>query len=180
VRILAASTAHPIAKLGMEPDNLDKFLRIRPGAVRQFLWWGRRDRARRPRSTPAGATSNQPDVKVLDRGGSRAKSRRPACAGRGVMPKIGASTFEKALSSFLTSGPGHHMIGEMRDLEDASAAIRGVADRPPWCSRPCTRQPTPRRTITRLAGRGLVRTRSATRCRCAGAAPVRTLCGVQG
>ncbi|HUR38970.1 MAG TPA: GspE/PulE family protein [Planctomycetota bacterium] len=121
LRILAASKPIPIEKLGMEQDNLDKFLRIAQEPYGIFLCVGPTGSGKTTTLHSGLGYLNKPDVKIwtaedpveITQAGLRQVS---------VLPKIGF-TFEKALRSFLRLDPDIIMIGEMRDLETASAAI---------------------------------------------------------
>ncbi len=121
LRILAASKPIPIEKLGMEQDNLDKFLRIAQEPYGIFLCVGPTGSGKTTTLHSGLGYLNKPDVKIwtaedpveITQAGLRQVS---------VLPKIGF-TFEKALRSFLRLDPDIIMIGEMRDLETAGAAI---------------------------------------------------------
>ncbi|HLY09704.1 MAG TPA: GspE/PulE family protein [Planctomycetota bacterium] len=121
LRILAASKPIPIEKLGMEADNLEKFIRIAQEPYGIFLCVGPTGSGKTTTLHSGLGYLNKPDVKIwtaedpveITQVGLRQVS---------VMPKIGF-TFEKALRSFLRLDPDIIMIGEMRDLETASAAI---------------------------------------------------------
>jgi type II secretory ATPase GspE/PulE/Tfp pilus assembly ATPase PilB-like protein len=121
LRILAASKPIPIEKLGMEQDNLEKFLRIAQEPYGIFLCVGPTGSGKTTTLHSGLGYLNKPDVKIwtaedpveITQAGLRQVS---------VLPKIGF-TFEKALRSFLRLDPDIIMIGEMRDLETSSAAI---------------------------------------------------------
>jgi type II secretory ATPase GspE/PulE/Tfp pilus assembly ATPase PilB-like protein len=121
LRILAASKPIPIEKLGMELDNLDKFKTIVEQPYGIFLCVGPTGSGKTTTLHSGLGFLNKPDVKIwtaedpveITQNGLRQVS---------VLPKIGF-TFEKALRSFLRLDPDIIMIGEMRDLETASAAI---------------------------------------------------------
>jgi type II secretory ATPase GspE/PulE/Tfp pilus assembly ATPase PilB-like protein len=121
LRILAASKPIPIEKLGMEPDNLERFMRIAQEPYGIFLCVGPTGSGKTTTLHSALGYLNKPDVKIwtaedpveITQGGLRQVS---------VQPKIGF-TFEKALRSFLRLDPDIIMIGEMRDLETSSSAI---------------------------------------------------------
>ncbi|MBV8879667.1 MAG: GspE/PulE family protein [Planctomycetaceae bacterium] len=121
LRILAASKPIPIEKLGMEADNLEKFIRIAQEPYGIFLCVGPTGSGKTTTLHSGLGYLNKPDVKIwtaedpveITQAGLRQVS---------VLPKIGF-TFEKALRSFLRLDPDIIMIGEMRDLETSSAAI---------------------------------------------------------
>jgi type II secretory ATPase GspE/PulE/Tfp pilus assembly ATPase PilB-like protein len=121
LRILAASKPIPIEKLGMEKDNLEAFQRTVQEPYGIFLCVGPTGSGKTTTLHSALGYLNKPDVKIwtaedpveITQAGLRQVS---------VQPKIGF-TFEKALRSFLRCDPDIIMIGEMRDLETASAAI---------------------------------------------------------
>ena len=121
LRILAASKPIPIEKLGMEADNLGHFKRVVEEPYGIFLCVGPTGSGKTTTLHSALGFLNKPDVKIwtaedpveITQQGLRQVS---------VQPKIGF-TFEKALRSFLRCDPDIIMIGEMRDLETASAAI---------------------------------------------------------
>ena len=121
LRILAASKPLPIEKLGMESDNLAAFKQVVQEPYGIFLCVGPTGSGKTTTLHSALGYLNKPDVKIwtaedpveITQAGLRQVS---------VHPKIGF-TFEKALRSFLRCDPDIIMIGEMRDLETASAAI---------------------------------------------------------
>jgi len=121
LRILAASKPIPIEKLGMEPDNLEKFLRIAQEPYGMFLCVGPTGSGKTTTLHSGLGYLNKPDVKIWT-AEDPVEITQAGLRQVGVMPKIGF-TFEKALRSFLRLDPDIIMIGEMRDLETASAAI---------------------------------------------------------
>ena len=121
LRILAASKPIPIEKLGMESDNLEKFLRIAQEPYGMFLCVGPTGSGKTTTLHSGLGYLNKPDVKIWT-AEDPVEITQAGLRQVGVMPKIGF-TFEKALRSFLRLDPDIIMIGEMRDLETASAAI---------------------------------------------------------
>ena len=121
LRILAASKPIPIEKLGMEADNLEKFLRIAQEPYGMFLCVGPTGSGKTTTLHSGLGYLNKPDVKIWT-AEDPVEITQAGLRQVGVMPKIGF-TFEKALRSFLRLDPDIIMIGEMRDLETASAAI---------------------------------------------------------
>jgi type II secretory ATPase GspE/PulE/Tfp pilus assembly ATPase PilB-like protein len=121
LRILAASKPIPVEKLGMEKDNQTAFERVVQEPYGIFLCVGPTGSGKTTTLHSALGYLNKPDVKIwtaedpveITQQGLRQVS---------VQPKIGF-TFEKALRAFLRADPDMIMIGEMRDLETASAAI---------------------------------------------------------
>jgi type II secretory ATPase GspE/PulE/Tfp pilus assembly ATPase PilB-like protein len=121
LRILAASKPIPLEKLGMEKDNYQAFEKVVQEPYGIFLCVGPTGSGKTTTLHSALGYLNKPDVKIwtaedpveITQQGLRQVS---------VQPKIGF-TFEKALRAFLRADPDMIMIGEMRDLETASAAI---------------------------------------------------------
>jgi type II secretory ATPase GspE/PulE/Tfp pilus assembly ATPase PilB-like protein len=121
LRILAASKPIPIEKLGMETDNLDKFKAIVEQPYGIFLCVGPTGSGKTTTLHSGLGFLNKPDVKIWT-AEDPVEITQNGLRQVGVQPKIGF-TFEKALRSFLRLDPDIIMIGEMRDLETASAAI---------------------------------------------------------
>jgi type II secretory ATPase GspE/PulE/Tfp pilus assembly ATPase PilB-like protein len=121
LRILAASKPLPIEKLGMEADNLAAFQRIVQEPYGIFLCVGPTGSGKTTTLHSALGYLNKPDVKIWT-AEDPVEITQQGLRQVNVHPKIGF-TFEKALRSFLRCDPDIIMIGEMRDLETASAAI---------------------------------------------------------
>jgi type II secretory ATPase GspE/PulE/Tfp pilus assembly ATPase PilB-like protein len=121
MRILAASKPIPIDKLGMAPDNLDTFKRVVQEPYGIFLCVGPTGSGKTTTLHSALGYLNKEDVKIWT-AEDPVEITQERLRQVSVQPKIGF-TFEKALRSFLRCDPDIIMIGEMRDLETASAAI---------------------------------------------------------
>jgi type II secretory ATPase GspE/PulE/Tfp pilus assembly ATPase PilB-like protein len=121
LRILAASKPIPIEKLGMESDNLEKFQQVVQEPYGIFLCVGPTGSGKTTTLHSALGYLNKPDVKIWT-AEDPVEITQPGLRQVSVHPKIGF-TFEKALRSFLRCDPDIIMIGEMRDLETAGAAI---------------------------------------------------------
>jgi type II secretory ATPase GspE/PulE/Tfp pilus assembly ATPase PilB-like protein len=121
LRILAASEPLPLPKLGMDPETLERFRRVIQEPYGIILCVGPTGSGKTTTLHSALGVLNKRDVKIwtaedpveITQSGLRQVQ---------VHPRIGF-TFEKALRSFLRCDPDVIMIGEMRDLETASAAI---------------------------------------------------------
>ncbi|OHB77741.1 MAG: hypothetical protein A2Z34_03070 [Planctomycetes bacterium RBG_16_59_8] len=121
LRILAASKPRPIAEIGMLPENLKMFQGVVEEPYGIILCVGPTGSGKTTTLHSALGHLNKPDVKIwtaedpveITQNGLRQVS---------VLPKIGFN-FEKALRAFLRLDPDIIMIGEMRDLETAGAAI---------------------------------------------------------
>jgi len=121
MRILAASKPIPIDKLGMAQDNLDTFKRVVQEPYGIFLCVGPTGSGKTTTLHSALGYLNKEDVKIWT-AEDPVEITQERLRQVSVQPKIGF-TFEKALRSFLRCDPDIIMIGEMRDLETASAAI---------------------------------------------------------
>ncbi len=121
MRILAASKPLPLEKLGMEADNLEKFQRVIQEPYGIILCVGPTGSGKTTTLHSALGYLNKPDVKIWT-AEDPVEISQTGLRQVNVQPKIGF-TFEKALRSFLRCDPDIIMIGEMRDLETAGAAI---------------------------------------------------------
>jgi type II secretory ATPase GspE/PulE/Tfp pilus assembly ATPase PilB-like protein len=121
MRILAASKPIPIEKLGMAADNLETFQRVVQEPYGIFLCVGPTGSGKTTTLHSALGYLNKEDVKIWT-AEDPVEITQERLRQVSVQPKIGF-TFEKALRSFLRCDPDIIMIGEMRDLETASAAI---------------------------------------------------------
>jgi type II secretory ATPase GspE/PulE/Tfp pilus assembly ATPase PilB-like protein len=121
LRLLAASKPLPLEKLGMERDNFDGFQKVIQEPYGIILCVGPTGSGKTTTLHSALGYLNKPDVKVWT-AEDPVEITQQGLRQVNVQPKIGF-TFEKALRSFLRCDPDVIMIGEMRDLETASAAI---------------------------------------------------------
>lgn len=121
LRVLAASKPRPLDQLSMTPENLERFRKVIEEPYGIVLCVGPTGSGKTTTLHSALGALNKPDVKIwtaedpveITQAGLRQVQ---------VQAKIGF-TFERALRSFLRLDPDIIMIGEMRDLETASAAI---------------------------------------------------------
>ncbi len=121
LRILAASKPLPLEKLGMEADNFERFRVAIQEPYGMILCVGPTGSGKTTTLHSALGYLNKPDVKIWT-AEDPVEITQTGLRQVNVHPKIGF-TFEKALRSFLRCDPDIIMIGEMRDLETASAAI---------------------------------------------------------
>jgi type II secretory ATPase GspE/PulE/Tfp pilus assembly ATPase PilB-like protein len=121
LRILAASKPIPLEKLGMEKDNYSGFERVVQEPYGMLLCVGPTGSGKTTTLHSALGYLNKPDVKIWT-AEDPVEITQQGLRQVAVQPKIGF-TFEKALRSFLRCDPDIIMIGEMRDLETARAAI---------------------------------------------------------
>ncbi len=121
MRILAASKPLPLEKLGMDPENMKGFRQVIEEPYGIILCVGPTGSGKTTTLHSALGYRNKPDVKIWT-AEDPVEITQPGLRQVNVHPKIGF-TFEKALRSFLRCDPDIIMIGEMRDLETASAAI---------------------------------------------------------
>jgi type II secretory ATPase GspE/PulE/Tfp pilus assembly ATPase PilB-like protein len=121
LRILAASKPIPLEKLGMEKDNYAAFERVVQEPYGMVLCVGPTGSGKTTTLHSALGFLNKPDVKIWT-AEDPVEITQQGLRQVAVQPKVGF-TFEKALRSFLRCDPDIIMIGEMRDLETAGAAI---------------------------------------------------------
>ncbi len=121
MRILAASKPIPHDKLGMEKDNFDHFKKVIEEPYGIVLCVGPTGSGKTTTLHSALGYLNKPDLKIWT-AEDPVEITQTGLRQVAVQPKIGF-TFEKALRSFLRCDPDVIMIGEMRDLETAAAAI---------------------------------------------------------
>ncbi len=121
LRILSASKPLPLEKLGMAPDNLERFQRVIQEPYGIILCVGPTGSGKTTTLHSALGYLNKPDVKIWT-AEDPVEISQPGLRQVNVHPKIGF-TFEKALRAFLRCDPDIIMIGEMRDIETAGAAI---------------------------------------------------------
>ncbi len=121
LRLLAASKPLPLEKLGMEPDNFERFQKVIQEPYGIILSVGPTGSGKTTTLHSALGYLNKPDVKIWT-AEDPVEITQHGLRQVNVQPKIGF-TFEKALRSFLRCDPDIIMIGEMRDIETAGAAI---------------------------------------------------------
>ncbi|MBI5366205.1 MAG: GspE/PulE family protein [Planctomycetes bacterium] len=121
LRILAASKPKALGELAMLPENLEPFKKVIEEPYGIILCVGPTGSGKTTTLHSALGHINKPDVKIwtaedpveITQAGLRQVQ---------IHAKIGF-TFERALRSFLRLDPDVIMIGEMRDVETAGAAI---------------------------------------------------------
>ncbi len=121
LRLLSTSRPLPLEKLGMAPDTLERFRRVIQEPYGIILCVGPTGSGKTTTLHSALGTLNKRDVKIWT-AEDPVEITQPGLRQVNVHHKIGF-TFERALRSFLRCDPDVIMIGEMRDLETARAAI---------------------------------------------------------
>jgi len=121
LRVLAASKPRALEELGMLPENLARFRRALEEPYGIVLCVGPTGSGKTTTLHSALGHLNKPDVKIWT-AEDPVEITQKGLRQVQVQSKIGL-TFERALRSFLRLDPDIIMIGEMRDLETAAAAI---------------------------------------------------------
>ncbi|MBI2930663.1 MAG: Flp pilus assembly complex ATPase component TadA [Planctomycetes bacterium] len=121
LRVLAASKPRPVEQLGMSPENLTRFKKAVEEPYGIILCVGPTGSGKTTTLHSALGFLNKPDIKIWT-AEDPVEISQPGLRQVQVQSKIGF-TFERALRSFLRLDPDVIMIGEMRDLETAGAAV---------------------------------------------------------
>jgi len=121
MRILAASKPRPPSELSMMPENLGRFLKAVEEPYGIILCVGPTGSGKTTTLHSALGHLNKPDVKIWT-AEDPVEITQEGLRQVQIQTKVGL-TFERCLRSFLRLDPDIIMIGEMRDLETASAAI---------------------------------------------------------
>ncbi len=151
MRILASSKPIPIDNIGMSPMNLERFKKVAQSPYGIVLCVGPTGSGKTTTLHSALGFINQPDTKIWT-AEDPVEITQVGLRQVQVHPKIGY-TFERALRAFLRGDPDVIMVGEMRDLETASAGIEASLTRHMVFSTLHTNSAT--ETVTRLLDLGL-------------------------
>ncbi|CAM2005538.1 GspE/PulE family protein [Acanthopleuribacter pedis] len=121
MRILAASKPIPLDKLGMHPDNYERFSSIVREPYGLILVVGPTGSGKTTTLHSALGFINREDIKIWT-AEDPVEITQPGLRQVNVQPKIGFD-FAAAMRAFLRADPDVIMIGEMRDHETAATGI---------------------------------------------------------
>ena len=124
LRILAEAGAMNIEDIGLNERNMKILKKIISQPHGLILAAGPTGSGKTTTLHAALGVINQPDIKIWT-AEDPVEITQPGLSQLQVKPKIGLD-FEKALRSFLRADPDVIMIGEMRDYETASTAIKAA------------------------------------------------------
>ena len=122
LRILAEAGAMSLENIGLDERNMKIMKRIIAQPHGLILAAGPTGSGKTTTLHAALGVINQPDIKIWT-AEDPVEITQPGLSQVQIKPKIGLD-FERALRSFLRADPDVIMIGEMRDYETASTAIK--------------------------------------------------------